>query len=155
MPFAVRQWPASPDPRSPAFAIDGWDFGQVPPFTWIMATTGATGIYTFLNDGLLLRNSFASPGSSFYEPIIPPPFFVVPSLVITGFQSQQVGPPPWTISFDVLIVVETTTAFTGQLRQLFPTAIQVQSPMAMVVVSPTDGTIPNAVSFTPAIWDAE
>jgi len=155
MPFAVRQWPVRPDPRSAAFAIDGWDFGQVPPFSWLLSTTGATGIWSFLNDGIVLRNTFASPSFSAYVPVIPPPFFIVTTLNINGFQTPQVGPPVHTIHFSFGLFVETSHAFQCDLRLLFPTAIQVQGPITAVFVGPSDGTIPNPLFLTPRIWDAE
>lgn len=155
MPFAVAQWPHRPDPRSTAFAINGWNVGQVPPFSWTLATTGATGIWSFLNGGVLLRNTFASMSFSNYAPIIPPPFFITIQLTIDGFQIPQAGPPVHTIDQILALGVETSAAFTGRQRLLFPVAIAVQGPITMVEDSPSDGTIPNPVTLTPAIWSAE
>jgi len=155
MPFAVSQWPNSPDPRPPDFAIDGWNFGQVPPFSWKMSTTGATGIYAFFNAGITLRNVFSSPSISFYDPVIPPPNFVVTTLVISGFQTPQAGPPLHTIAFGFDILVETALNFRGDLLLLFPTAIAIQGPIPLVEIQPSDGTIPNPMELQPLIWDAE
>lgn len=155
MPFAVRQWPAFPDPRSPAFAIDGWNFGQVPPFSWTVATTGATGIYSFLNAGLLMRNSFASPSFSDYDSLIPPPFHVTLVFTILGFQAIQPLPVPHTIRFRVQVFRETSLNFQGDIHSVFPTAIQVHGPMPMVEIVPSEGTIPNPLTFRPEIWSAE
>ena len=69
MPFAVSQWPNSPDPRTNTFNQTGWNFGQVPPFTWILSTTGATGLLAIFNSGIPLRNTFANETVGTYQEI--------------------------------------------------------------------------------------
>lgn len=155
MPFAVSQWPYAPDPRSPAFASDGWNFGQVPPFSWKLSTTGATGVFVFFNDGITLRNGFESPSFSSYSPVIPPPSFVVTTLNISGFQAPQAGPPVHTIRFQFDIFVETSLTYEGLLELLFPVAIQVQGPIPMNEIDPSFGTIPNPMELEPLIWSAD
>lgn len=56
MPFAVRQWPAPPDPRSSLYSFTGWNWGQVVSFQWVVSTFGATGAWSFLNDGFIITS---------------------------------------------------------------------------------------------------
>lgn len=155
MPFAVSQWPYFPDPRKPDFAAFGWNHSQVPPFSWIMHTTGATGIFRFFNLGVVNRNSFDSLGFSIYGPIIPPPFALVWDLSIFGFEDPQPGPPVHTIHFHFHIFKETSSQMEGDLELLFPVAIAEQGPIPVVQHDTTFGTIPNPMFLTPAIWSAE
>jgi len=155
MPFSVSQWPNSPDPRKPDFAIHGWNFGQVPPFSWNLSTTGATGIYGVFNGGVLLRNLFASPSSSSYAPNIPPPDNIQVNFDIFGFQTPQPGPPVHTIDIFFEIVVFTLLSYTGSFRALFPVAIAIQEPIPLVTHFPVSGSIPNPMLITPLKWDAQ
>lgn len=154
MPFAVSQWPNSPDPRLADFAIDGWDFGQVPPFTWILSTTGATGVFAPLNDGIAAFNVTVSPGFSTYRPPPGPPLSVQYNLQIEGKQFVDPVPFDHTIRIDLIVSAPPVIfAYIGQLRLLYPTAIAVWGPMTMVLDTPAPGTIPNPVFATPAKWD--
>lgn len=154
MPFAVSQWPSSPDPRQADFAIDGWNFGQVPPFTWILSTTGATGVFAPLNDGITCFNRTVSPSFSTYRPLPGPPLSVQYNLQIEGKQTIETVPFDHTIEIDLIVSAPPVIfAYVGEIFRLYPTAIAVIGPIPMILVDPAPGTIPNPVFMTPAKWD--
>jgi len=155
MPFAVSQWPYSPDPRTPAFNILGWDFGQVPPFSWIMSTTGATGFFSVFNDGVTLRNSFVLPNVGTYDPVDPLGNDLTLIMNIIGSNTPTPVPPIFTIDIQIDVFQITATVLSGRLLLLFPLAIAVQPPMTMIVAAPPGNDFPNPAILTPAKWDTE
>ena len=155
MPFAVSQWPNSPDPRLPNYIAFGWDFGQVSSWKWTVSTTEATGLLSIFNAGVLCHNVFNSPSAGIFvvDDVLPGGLALIFS--ITGTQEPAGGPPTFTIHINLQFFQETGLLYTADLRATYPTAIQVQSPFVMVEVSTAFGTFPNPVIITPAVWDAD
>ena len=154
MPFGVTQWPKNPDPREPDFSVDGWDVGQLPPFVWILSTTGATGVFAPLNLGITCYANVIGPAFTDWRDLPGPPLSPQYIVQIQGFQTVQPAPTPHTIRIDVIVhAPPVVSAFTGILRSLYPTAIAVQGPITMVAGPPSPGTIPNPVNMTPAKWN--
>lgn len=154
MPFAVSQWPYSPDPRTTDFDIPGWNHGQVAPFKWILSTTGATGIYEFYNDGALQFKCGEGSGVTVFcgNPVGPAEVDAI--IQIFGFDPPLVGPPEVSKRIFVEVRSFSTNGYVGTLDQLYPIAIKVQQPIVMVEDTPFAGTIPNPMVMTPAKWNA-
>ena len=155
MPFAVSQWPNSPDPRTSEFNRTGWNFGQVPPFTWILSTTGATGLLAIFNAGVPLRNTFNNETSGTYQEINVLPGGLTVIMNILGTQEPNPIPIPHTINIQFTVFQITATLADGVLRLLYPTAILVQGPIPVTDTSPPGSSWPNPAEITPAKWDVE
>ena len=153
MPFAVSQWPYSPDPRGSAFDILGWNFGQVPPFKWILSTTDATGIMAIYNTGILVDVVFEIPGVTQWAHPVELPGFMRVSMTFLGFDTPQGAPPGTTKQMQISITESSVPTWNGNLDLLFPTAIAVQSPFAMTQLNPSGGDFPNPMAITPAKWN--
>jgi len=155
MPFAVRQWPVAPDPRGPLFAFEGWDFGQVPPWKWVVSSFDATNLWAFLNDGFVLPSTFDDGVTSTWFANVPDPGPT--GVVLTKFgQPAPTGSPPRTIQL-TLSVLRPGPVLIGQgiLLHVFPKAIQVFGPVEMLLAGLPIDDVPNPVTITPAKWDFE
>ncbi len=153
MPFAVTQWGYSPDPRGPAFAQDGWDFGQVPPWLWVMSSTNATGIYSFLNDGIVIDLFLDTPGSTLWRIFNPTIDVTRINLAKLGFEVPVSGGTvsiAW--SFDITSV-SPPRVVTGEQQYLFPKAIRKFGPWDAVDVMGPVLEIPDGITITPAKWN--
>ena len=155
MPFAVSQWPNSPDPRTAQYAITGWNFGQVPPFRWILSTTGATGALAIFNSGVVLTNDFFNLTLASFRELGTLPDDLTVIMNIIGTQEPAAGPPPFTIDIQFTVFQITATLADGRLRLLFPTAIAVQGPIPVTDTSPPGMSWPNDAEITPAKWNFE
>lgn len=155
MPFEVSQWPYKPDPRKPDFNLVGWNFGQVPPWKWVISTTAATGIYSAFNAGVIYQATPPLlPQDQLFTPIVGLGNDLIGTLSIKGTIEPQ-GSPSHTISIGIGFDVLGLPVYGGGVLLTYPTAIQVHSGFAMAVDFPSDGTIPNDMKITPAIWSAE
>ena len=154
MPFAVTQWPKNPDPRLPTYISEGWDFGQLSSWKWILATTDATGTLAIFNSGVRCHNVFNSPTSGIFVVDATLPDDLALIFNITADQVPQVGPPTWTVKIDLQIFWLTTLLYSRIFLQLYPTAIAVQGPIAMVEFDTSRGTIPDPMTLTPAKWNS-
>jgi len=155
MPFAVSQWPYSPDPRLSTFNHTGWNFGQVPPWKWIIKTTGATGDVSIFNAGVLVEPTSQTPDDTVFVNVAHLPHGLTVELNSNGTQ-EPVGPPPgFTKALRIQIRQHLSLIWGGSLDQLYPIAIAVQSPFPMTLLGMNNGTIPNPMTTTPAKWDVE
>lgn len=154
MPFAVSQWPYSPDPRGPAYIVQGWDFGQLPSWKWDLGTTGATGDLAVFNAGVRFHNVSNTPQFGDFDPDVVLEHDLEVLFEIQTNQIPQGSPPPWTVRILIQISRGVTPLYSVLFPQLFPTAIQVQGPFAMTEIDTSSGTIPNPMTITPAKWDA-
>ena len=155
MPYAVAQWPYSPDPRPPDFNQPGWDFGQVGPWRWRVQTEDATGIYVAFNDGVVFEAVDPSlPEDTLFLPLADLGNDLEGFLSIKGFE-EPFGSPPFTKSFGIRFDVLGLTVFGGGFNLLYPKAIQVHGPFDMAEDNPSDGTIPEPMTITPVKWNAE
>lgn len=153
MPFAVTQWAVEPDPREPDFNIIGFNVGQLPPWTWILATTNATGIWSIFNDGILVRPTTLLPEDTVFEEVGTLPDDIT---VIVSSKGQQlpVGPPPGiTKSIGIILRESLVDRWSGGEEWLYPDAIRVFGGIDMAEDSPSDGDIPDPMSLTPAKWN--
>lgn len=155
MAFAVRQWPKAPDPRSSLYSFAGWDWGQVVSSKWIVSSTGATGAWSFLNDGFIVGPKSDDGSLTIWEAIVPDSGGTIVGLEKTGHEAP-VGSPPFTIAWFWRIDVPSTGESGSAFEQLvFPKAIRVFGPLVMLDSSLPIPDLPNPVTITPAIWDLE
>lgn len=155
MPFRVRQWPVSPDPRGSLYSFVGWNWGQVVSWKWIASSVDATGPYEFLNDGLILP-SFSDDGiETLWLQEVADSGGTVVRLLKVGF-FPPILMPPITISWGIQIDVPSVpTGATGSSELFFPDAIQEFGPFEMFNGPDPVEDIPNGVLITPAIWNLE
>lgn len=153
MAFAVRQWPTAPDPRSSLFSFAGWDFSQVAPWQWIVSTTGASGAWAFLNDGFVVPATSDDGFDTQWSGTVPDSGGT--TVVLSKFGREvPVAMPPFTLEWLWTIDVPST----GQQGRahafiLFPAAIVVFGPLAMLDTGVPILDLPNPVKITPAKWD--
>lgn len=153
MAFAVRQWPDAPDPRSSHFSFAGWDWGKVPPFQFVLTSTNATGIYAWLNDGLVLANTFDDGLSTQWSAIVPGFDFTLAVLSKVGTESPA-GAPTRTITFTLIIIGQAPVldATAGE-NLTFPDAIRVFGPWVLSNTGGPIAEVPDGITLTPAKWD--
>lgn len=155
MPFAVSQWPHSPDPRLLDFAITGYDFGQVPPWRWLMTTSGAIFPYESLNDGIIWQAASHSINNCEYNVIDLSPDLSDDRLAFFGSRFPIGGAPGSTIRiFCTFFQTAADPATNGSLFLTYPKAIGTRS---FVMSNDVGGEpfLPNPVLLTPRKWNAE
>lgn len=152
MPFAVTQAGYSPDPRQPDFAIEGFNFGQLPPWRFLMETTDAIFPYESLNDGVVWERSAHGIDFCSYQPLAPIPDVTDPQLGFSGTQEPSGG---FTINwFCLFFMTGAGPATTGFLDELYPLAIKTRS-FTMENVAGPPPFIPNPLVITPRKWNLD
>jgi hypothetical protein len=155
MPFAVRQWPAAPDPRSSLFSFEGWNWGQVVSFQWVVSSFGARGAWSFLNDGFIVPSVSDDGVDTQWSAAVPGSGGTVVTLSKFGHPAP-IGIPPFTIEWlwtvDMPQTGEQGRSFDFLLR---PDAIQVFGPLEMLDSGVPIPNLPNPVTITPAIWNLQ
>lgn len=155
MPFRVRQWPVSPDPRGSLFTFVGWNWGQVVSWRWVMSSTEATGIYSPLNDGIILDQNGHNDEQALWQRFGDLDDPLIYTFTKEGFE-PPIGGGPHSIQLRVNITppvpVEPSI---GGVDLLYPDAIQVFGPFDMEILGVPNEDIPNGVTLTPAIWNIE
>lgn len=150
MPFGVTQWGYSPDPRTVAFGLIGFDFGQLPPWRWSMLTTDALFPYEALNTGILWEPSSIAANEVFYAPTVPIPNVTDPVLTFRGEPTPSAGS---TMRFFCsFFTTGAPTEQSGQILALFPKAIATRAFPMSGAASPA--LIPNPLVITPKKWNA-
>lgn len=153
MAFGVRKWPSSSDPRTAAWSVYGWNYGEVAPFTWLLKTTDATGPFARYNTAVPIFGVSSIPNfTTFREPGYPTQHFSG-EILITGWQTPQGSPPGYTIRISINLLEFGAAIASGSIDQLFPQAIAVQPPITVVPFTGVGGTIPNPMTITPAKWN--
>lgn len=153
MPFGVTQWAKDPDPRLPDFNLYGFDVGQLPPWTWILSTTNATGIWAIFNDGVTMRPTIVAPDDTRFDnvDVLPDDITVI---VSSKGQQEPVGPAPGiTKSIGIILLESLIDRWSGGKEWLYPEAIRVFGDIDMFEDSPSDGDIPDPMSLTPSKWN--
>ena len=154
MPFAVSKWPYSPDPRQPDYITEGWEFGEVSPWKWILATSNATGDLAVFNDGIRCHNITATPTFGGFQPDDPLAGELNIVFTIIGRNIPFGGAPPYSIEIEIWLFWFSTLLYRGNVQELFPTAIQVQGPINMVEFDTTFGTVTEPMTVEPAKWNS-
>lgn len=153
MPFGVTQWPKEPDPREPDFDLYGWDVGQLGPWSWILSTTNAPGMWAIFNAGVLMQPTIISPIDTRFDNADTLPDDITAILSLKG-QQLPVGPAPGiTKSFGIILLESLVDRWSGGQEFLYPTAIAVRSGFVMSADSPSSGTLPDPMTITPAKWN--
>ncbi len=153
MPFGVTQWALSPDPRPVDFNFPGWDFGQMPPWRWLLSTTNATGIWAIFNAGVVVEFSFGFPNDSGFVEVDTLPDDITVILKILGHQTP-IGPPPGiTKSIGIILLVLGVDKWSGGKEWLYPTAIEERTGIVLAEDSPSAGDIPDPFKMTPRKWN--
>lgn len=153
MAFAVSQWPYSPDPRTALFSAQGWAFGAVAPWAWLLTSPGATGAYADLVEGVIVKPSedlgFYTRWEGFSD---------------TGLGTQyqfdktsrgNVGNEEVSLDFALSFFNISEPNAGGNASAVWPEAISVLGPWEMLTTPGGNPIpdIPNGVSLTPAVWD--
>jgi len=154
MAYGVSQWPYSPDPRGPDFAIKGWDFGQVPPYRWTVKTTDALYPYDIFNQGVRIEPWYDSPSLSLYRPVDTLPLGITCEMSIFGSQIPIGGGAGTTIQIFLVIGAAGVDPVNGVIRMLWPTAIKKHGPIDMTSMGLPSEEFPNPATITPRKWNA-
>jgi hypothetical protein len=153
MPFAVSQWPYSPDPRTAEYALTGFDFGQIPPWRWFMQTTDALDPYGILNTGLVWERTAHTIASATFAPIVPTPGITDPVLTFFGTLLPSGGV---TMEFFCsFFITGADPATAGFINALYPLAIAERSFTMVNQTLPPPSFIPNPLVITPRLWDLD
>lgn len=153
MPYGVRKFPNSADPRAADFAIVGFAFGAVPAIKYRLRTTGASGLYLPFNGGQVIGVDMISPNYNTWEHAASMSFPVNISLAIFGYRDLQPGSPPYSVAWTLSIIGVGDFAYIGNASAAFPNAITgwPTIPMTYSGVGPSE--IPNPITLEPCIWD--
>lgn len=155
MAFAVSQWPYSPDPRTALFSAQGWAFGAVAPWVWLLTSPGATGAYADLVSGVICK-PLSDLGS----------FTRWEGFSNTGLGTQYQFDKTWrpaagetdtSLDFALNFYNIGRPDAGGNSSAVWPEAIQVLGPIEMLTSPGGDPIpeLPNGVSLTPAVWNTE
>ena len=151
MPYGVTQWGYSPDPRTVAFALVGFNFGQLPPWRWVMKTTDARFPYQSLNDGVTWERSSNTDDEAAYIPVTP-----IPNVngAFMSFRGVEVPSGGVTIEwFCGFFMTGDPFQTEGFLFELFPDALQTRS-FQMIGGDIGGRWIPEPLVITPHKWNA-
>jgi len=153
MPFGVRKWPDSCDPRGPCFCIRAYAPGAVPPYKFRLKTTFALPPLAYLNLGELCTFNLQIGISCRYPNPAPPPDTTACELSITPlFDWNNVPPPGHTIEWIVFCGIGTPSEHSGQVSARFPFAVDQPPSVTMrALVGPE--LIPNPLELIPQPWD--
>ena len=154
MPYAVSQWPYSPDPRAPDFALYGWDVGQVPPFRWTIKTTNALAPFEIFNTGVVVEATTIAPDDTTWTNVDSLPAGVTCFVRIKGTQEPVSGPPDFTILLEIELADNVGPADDGFASMEYPTAIAVHTVPTVGLPSGPDIRLPDPVTITPRKWNA-
>lgn len=154
MAFEVTQWPKNPDPRLPDFNLFGFDAGMVPPWRFLLETTGATGDVSIYNAGVVIEAKTTAAASTRYEDLGGLPQDQLCELQSDGTQLPVGGPPGITKTLTVILRQDFLEIWKGTIKLLYPTAIRVFGGFNMVLVGANNGTVPNPMTCTPLKWNA-
>ena len=152
MAFGVSQWGYSPDPRGPDYALTGFDFGQLPPWRWMMTTTGALAPYEILNTGLVWQRNANDVKSASFVPIVPTPGITDAFLSLRGTALPSGGiTMEWFCSF---FTTGHPSATEGFINELYPLALKTRS-FTMLNTGLPPPLIPNPLVITPRKWNLD
>ncbi len=153
MPFEVTNWPYSPDPRSALFGGVGWDFGAVPPWSWIISTTNATAPWTALNSGILVMSTFDDFVQTDWGGSDVPPSVAA---TVTRKSDQPPINPPNSLELSVRLLSDPPGREASGVQEfIYPFAVAVFGGFAMIDVATglPDPNLPDPIQITPAIWN--
>lgn len=153
MAFGVRKFPDSLDPRGTAFCVEGFAWGAVPAYRYTLSTTGALAPFDLLNAGVTI--DFVGGVFGFHEWIL---FSAEPgtptyTLAIEGHEVQIVGPPDWSIDWQIILQAPLVVDHIGDVHALFPDAITGWPTVAVAPVLPVANLVPNPIVITPRPYD--
>ena len=149
MAFGVRAWPVQPDPRTVAFDLIGYDFGQVPPWAWRLSTTNATGIAEVFNGaGVIVKPFTILPQQVSWSNVDPLPDDVSITVNHSGFPAP-VAPGPNTQFHSFIVWQGILPQFSASFGLLWPKAIVQRDFPIATKVGLAVGTMPDPLTAKP------
>ena len=153
MPFGVRKWPDSCDPRGPCFCLEPYAPGAVPPFAYRIQTTGALPPLDWLNAGDIVTFTVRVGLACQFPNGEPIPGVLNANLDTSPiFDWLNLPPPLHTLEWILRVAEGTGNLHQGQSSARFPDAVGMPPAISMsATVGPE--LIPNPVTITPVKWD--
>lgn len=153
MPYAVRKFPDSLDPRDVTFNARGFDDTSTPPYLWRFVTAGATGIWSFLNNGPAVPIDSVTDDFVTWIDTDWNNAGISVGLNSEGWLIEDSPIAPQTHSFSGFIDGGGAGICTFHLHQTLPFAVQQQGPLVVAGNAAWNAAVPNALYLIPAIWD--
>lgn len=154
MPFAVRRFPNSRDPRSALFCVEGFAFGGVPAIVYRVSTVGALAPFHILNGaGVVLGLSLDSPGHSEWRVDDVTPYHLFLELDIDGALLGLDPGPTYSVRWGVFATAPGEDTYFGFAYALYPDAIDGWPTISVEPVGVGTHKIPNPILITPCIWN--
>lgn len=153
MPFAVRKFPDSNDPRGPFFMAAGFAWGAVPAIRYMLRTTGATGPCAPLNSGVVLPFLSSSGFGYDFARLAGGSITFDAALNIDSRANPVPSPINHTVRWVVTINFGGSDFWQSIAYDLNPNAITGWPTHHMHAVGSPPGTIPAALQVVPCIWD--
>ena len=153
MAFAVTKWAKSPDPRPADFSALGWGYGAQAPWQWLVKTTGALGLYTALNSGVLVVSTIQTPSDTRWQSAVIPPDSLEVDFGIKGENFPFGGPPTCTISMGRAILVPGELDAAASNEYTYPFALQVFTMQTTTQGGAPFAQIPNPITIEPVKWN--
>lgn len=153
MAFGVRKFPDSNDPRPANFCWRGWEFGALPAYRYILSTTGASGSFVLLNDGVLVLYGSEIDPVNYWLRSDSPSLPFTSALEISGYETLQTVPVDHTIRWHLVFSAGGQPTHDGSSYAVRPNAITGWPTVAVAPIGPGSNSIPNPVTITPAIYD--
>jgi len=154
MAYGVRKWPNSNDPRDTGWMPDGWEWGAIPAYKYVLKTTEAIGHFAPLNDGVTVNLFLAGVPTMHFRRLLTPGDPLALDLFISGFQTVQPVPINHTVWWYLSAAGGFFELYTGNAYGLYPNAIENWPTLEMVVQEGEPDEIPNPIEIIPQRWDA-
>lgn len=154
VPFGVRRFPGSRDPRGATFCAEGFAFGGVPAIVYRFSTTGALAPFDLLNGaGVVLGLTLDSPGHREWVNTDFTANHLSASWQIDGAYLGLDPGPTFSVNWSFAITSPGEDLYFGQAVALYPDAINGWPTIAMAPAGIGINKIPNPLLVTPCIWD--
>lgn len=154
MPFGVRRFPNSRDPRSATFCIEGFAYGGVPAIVYRFSTAGALAPFHHLNGaGVVIGLSLDTPGHHEWVSTDFTGDHLSGGLVILGAFLGLDVVPTYSVEWSFAITAPGETLYFGLAQALYPDAINSWPTLALTPAGIGVNKIPNPLLITPCIWN--
>ena len=154
MPFGVRRFPGSRDPRGALFCYQGFAWGGVPAIVYRFSTTGALAPFDRLNGaGVVVGFTFGTGGHHQWFNGDMTSDHLNLTFDIFGDAFGLDAGPTYSVEWILSITAPMEDYYIGVQRALYPDAINGWPTIALTQVGIGTNQIPNPVLITPCIWD--
>jgi len=154
MPFGVRRWPGSGDPRDANFCVDGFRPGGTPAIVYRFSTSAALAPFDLLNGaGVVIGLSLDTMGHREWFNGDFTANHLSGGLSIDGDHLGLDVGPTYSVEWAFSITAPGEDLYLGFARALYPDPINGWTTIPLAPASIGSNKIPNPLLITPCIWN--